>query len=197
MTTTLYWRCGCGKVQLELNAEPWNVVNCHCHSCVASSRFLDEKYTNEEKHTSGLNNGGTSGAFFMPNDVTLLTEDLPLGCLKVGPKGKAIRKYAKCCGTQFGTVTKAFWGLNLSALYKDKEGAEKYAPEQPLHNAMKKFAFDPDQVTEPSSSIAPLGTILQLVGVVINPLGPSTSKEILEKLEVDPSTVEEVPITWE
>eukprot|EP00579_Thalassiosira_antarctica_P020646 CAMPEP_0201966064 /NCGR_PEP_ID=MMETSP0904-20121228/11177_1 /ASSEMBLY_ACC=CAM_ASM_000553 /TAXON_ID=420261 /ORGANISM="Thalassiosira antarctica, Strain CCMP982" /LENGTH=142 /DNA_ID=CAMNT_0048513251 /DNA_START=65 /DNA_END=493 /DNA_ORIENTATION=+ len=135
--------------------------------------------------------------FSCPNDVTLLTEDLPLGCLKVCPKGKAMRTYINCCGTQFGTVLKAFWGLNLNALYEDKEGAEKCIAEQPLHNAMKKFAFDPDQVTEPSSSIAPLGTILQLVGVMTNLLGQSTNKEISEKLEVDPSTVEEVPITWE
>ena len=47
--TMMYWRCGCGKVELEISGEPWSVGNCHCHSCVASSRFLDEKYQGEKR----------------------------------------------------------------------------------------------------------------------------------------------------
>merc|ERR1719183_235801 len=92
----MYWRCGCGKVKLEISGEPWSVGNCHCHSCVASSRFLDEKYQGEKNHTSAIASGGSSGAFFNPNDVKILTEDLPpMGCLKVGKDGKAVRK-CKC-----------------------------------------------------------------------------------------------------
>jgi hypothetical protein len=81
---TIYWRCGCGKVQLELSAEPWSVGNCHCHSCVASSRFLDEKYKDQENYASSIADGGSAGAFFMPNDVKVLTEELPpMGCSRL------------------------------------------------------------------------------------------------------------------
>lgn len=197
--TTLYWKCGCGKVQLELSAEPWSVANCHCHSCVASSMFLDEKYKGEEKHTSAIaKEGGAAVTFFMPNDVTVLTEeDLHLGCLKVGPKGKPARKYVKCCGTQFGVAMKAFWALNRNALYRDREGTQHYVPDQPVGNSMKRFAFDQAKVPEPSASIAPLGEIFTFACVVINPFGQSTKKETMELFEVDASTADEVPITWE
>ena len=88
----MYWRCGCGKVQIEISGEPWSVGNCHCHSCVASSRFIDEKH-NLENHVSGIASGGSAGAFFYPNDVKILTEDIPpFGCVKVGKDGRAVRK---------------------------------------------------------------------------------------------------------
>jgi len=195
---TIYWRCGCGKVQLELSAEPWSVGNCHCHSCVASSRFLDEKYKDQENYASSIADGGSAGAFFMPNDVKVLTEELPpLGCLKVGKDGKAVRKYCKCCGTQFGVVMPQMWALNQNLLYSKKEGSEKYVPKMPVNNVMKKFAFSPEEVPEPAFSIAPIRLIISFVSVIINPFGARTEKDVMEKLEVDTSLVEEVPITWE
>jgi len=65
---------------------------------VASSRFLDEKYKDEANHTSAIADKGSSGAFFNPNDVKILTQDHPpMGCLKVGKDGKAVRKYCNKC----------------------------------------------------------------------------------------------------
>merc|ERR1719183_682681 len=194
----MYWRCGCGKVELEISGEPWSVGNCHCHSCVASSRFLDEKYQGEKNHTSAIASGGSSGAFFNPNDVKILTEELPpMGCLKVGKDGKAVRKYCKCCGTQFGTVMPGFWGLNRNALYTDEEGKEKWIPKKQITNSMMRFSFNPEEVPEPSYSIGPMKTIFGLIVAVINPFGQRTDKEVMKKFDVEASEVEEVPITWE
>lgn len=195
----LWWKCGCGKVKLELSAQPWNVGNCHCHSCVASARFLDQKYNDDKNHVSQIDSGsgGASGAWFMPNEVTVLTKDSELGVLKVGPKGKAVRKYAKCCGSQVGVVHKAFWGLSLTMLYEDGGCTKKYVHGEPLANAMAKFAFEPDKIPEPKYSLGPLRTVFKLLYVVVNPFGPSTEKETLDHFDVDPEKADEVPITWE
>lgn len=196
-TGLLHWECGCGQAQLKLTTEPWNYSCCHCHSCVASTRFIDEKFKDTENHVTGLS---AAGAFFLPNQVELLTpmESFPsLGCVKVGPNGKAVRLYLQCCGTQLGVVHKAFWALNANCLYADEQGTQPYAPKEPKHHMMKKFAFDPEQVPEPNHSTAPLGVILKFVGILVNPFGPTTGKDLLEKFSVDPSSAEEVPITWE
>ena len=198
MMARLYWKCGCGKLQLELDADPFNVSACHCHSCVASSKYLDDKYKDEPNYSSGITNGAAAGAFFMPDALkTAPGGELIIGCLKVGPKGKSIRKYAKCCGTQLGVVEKAFIVLGLNSLYTNQECTDKYVPREPVVNILKKYAFDPEKVPEPSYSIAPLGRTLKFLSVLITPFGPSTEKEILDKFLVDPAEAEEVPITWE
>jgi len=102
----------------------------------------------------------------------------------------------KCCGTQFGTVMPGFWGLNRNALYTDKEGKIQYIPKKQITNAMRRYAFDPEEVPEPSYSIGPMKTIFGLIVAVINPFGQRTDKEVMKRLDVDVSEVEEVPITW-
>ena len=103
----------------------------------------------------------------------------------------------KCCGTQFGTVFPGLFILNRNALYTDKEGEIKYIPEKQVSNAMAKWAFDPEEVPEPSYSIGPIGTMYGLITSLINPFGQRTDKEVMKKFEVEASEVEEVPITWE
>eukprot|EP00984_Skeletonema_dohrnii_P010109 scaffold3930_cov138-Skeletonema_dohrnii-CCMP3373.AAC.2 len=89
------------------------------------------------------------------------------------------------------------WALNRNSLYSNKEGSEMYVPKIPVNNVMKKFAFSPEEVPEPAFSIAPIRSIISFVSVIINPFGARTEKDVMEKLEVDTSLVEEVPITWE
>ena len=198
MSTKLYWKCGCGNLQLELGADPFNVVSCHCHSCVASSMYLDKKYKGKPNYSSGIVNGAASGGFCMPDALLAVSDgELNLGSLRVGPKGKSLRKYAKCCGTQIGVVEKAFITLGLNSLYTNKECTDKYVPREPVANCMKKYAFDPEKVPEPSYSFAPVGAMLKFLAVLINPFGPSTRKDILDKFAVDHAEAEEVPITWE
>lgn len=194
----LYWKCGCGKLQLELGADPFSVCSCHCHSCVASSKYLDNKYKGKPNYSSGIVNGAAAGGFFTPDALLAVSDgELNLGCLRVGPKGKSVRKYAKCCGTQLGVVEKAFIALGLNSLYTNKECTDKYIPREPVVNVMKKYAFDPEKVPEPSYSVAPLLGILKFLAVLINPFGPSTKQEILDKFAVNHTEAEEVPITWE
>ena len=90
-----------------------------------------------------------------------------------------------------------FWGLNRNALYTDEEGKEKWIPKKQITNSMKRFSFNPEEVPEPSYSIGPMKTIFGLIVAVINPFGQRTDKEVMKRLEVDVSEVEEVPITWE
>lgn len=196
--TSLTWKCGCGKLRLKLSGEPWATPNCHCHSCVASSRFIDEKHSDMKDHTTAIVDGGVAIVFFMPDQVVPSTELSPelFGCVKVGPKGKANRLYAKCCGTQVGAVHPAFWALNRNAVYNE-DGVTKYAPAEAPLNVMTRFAFDPKKVPDPSVSISTAGDIFKFAGVMLNPFGPCVDKEVLKKVAADTQTAEEVPITWE
>jgi hypothetical protein len=45
--------------------------------------------------------------------------------------------------------------------------------------------------------IAPVGAFVKFAKVLLNPFAPSTDKDILQKVAVDPATAVEVPITWE
>ncbi|KAL3907149.1 MAG: hypothetical protein SGILL_008989, partial [Bacillariaceae sp.] len=197
---TLYWKCGCGKLQLKIHGEPWSTAVCHCHSCVATCRFIDEKYADVKDHVSGLLEGGSFGGFFKPNQITLLSEDLDdfpeLGITKVGPKGKAVRKYVKCCGTRVGAVAKPFWCLNGNCLYEDAAHTKKYAPSRSILHCQKNNSFDPEKVPPQAYGLAPISEILYLLGVLINPFGPSTDPSTLEKFDVDAETADVVPITW-
>ena len=161
------------------------------------ARFLDAKNSNNEKATSGLYKEGARGSFFYPNQILQVSEDLPeIKVTKVGDKGKAVRRYLACCGTPLGTVEKPFWALNANCLYVDREATQQYNPDNTVHT-MKKFSFDPTRVPDEAYTIAPITDILRLLGVMINPFGPSTDAELLDKFQVDADTAEVVPITWE
>lgn len=187
---------------MKLTGEPIVVPNCHCHSCVAASKFIDEKHGDHKDHISGIDQGGSAGAMFKPNQVEAITELSPelFGCVKVGPKGKSVRKYVKCCGTQFGVAHPAFWGLNRNAMFEnnDDEGTTtKYVPAQAPVNGMKKYAFDPDSVPEPSVNMAKAGDMFKFMGLMLNPFGQRINKDVLATVTLDDDVAEEVPITWE
>jgi hypothetical protein len=195
---SLVWKCGCGKTQLKLKGEPWLVVNCCCRSCVASARFLDEKHSKNQDHTSGLVDGRAPFSFFQPDDLEEVTELSPelFGCLKVGPKGHTNRQYVKCCGTQFGLAMSGFWVLNRNAVY-EQDGTTTYVPVETPVNTMKKYDFNPEAVPEPSSNMMPCGHIFKIMSVVMNPCGASIDKDVIKKMSADPASADEVPITWE
>ena len=198
--STLYWKCGCGKLKLKIDGEPFFNAACHCHSCVASSRFLDEKYSSKKDHVSASVEDGSFGGFFKPDQIEVLAENLPdLGILKVGPKGKAVRKYVECCGTLVGAVEKPFWCLNGSCLYQDAECSKNYEPSssRPIVHCQKSNSFDPSKVPAEAYRLAPFSSIMYLLWVLINPLGPSTDPDTLEKFAVDAEKADVVPITWE
>eukprot|EP00339_Tiarina_fusa_P019216 CAMPEP_0117046898 /NCGR_PEP_ID=MMETSP0472-20121206/32420_1 /TAXON_ID=693140 ORGANISM="Tiarina fusus, Strain LIS" /NCGR_SAMPLE_ID=MMETSP0472 /ASSEMBLY_ACC=CAM_ASM_000603 /LENGTH=201 /DNA_ID=CAMNT_0004759411 /DNA_START=48 /DNA_END=653 /DNA_ORIENTATION=- len=195
---SLVWKCGCGKTKLKLKGEPFLVANCCCHSCVAAARFLDEKHSSVKDHTSGLIDGLAPFSFFKPNQVELDTELSPelFGCVKVGPKGKPQRQYVKCCGTQFGSAMSACWGLNRNAVF-EQDGETKFVPAATPVNIMKKYAFNPEDIPEPSSNMMPFGDMFKVMSIMMNPFGPSVDKAVLQKVTADPTSAEEVPVTWE
>ena len=192
---TLTFKCACGGVQAKLQGEPFAIFNCHCHSCVASARFIDAKHTDDKKGTSGIRDKGSGMALYKPNKVeftTPITADTFAAC-KVGDKGKNGRSYTKCCHTQAIFCISKFIAFNSNCLFNDD--GSLYQPEKPIQNTMKDFAFEPSEVPEPKSNmIPPMSLLLPMMGTMMNPFGPKVKdKNLFANLE----TAEVVPITWE
>mmetsp|Transcript_14603 Transcript_14603/g.29987 ORF Transcript_14603/g.29987 Transcript_14603/m.29987 type:complete len:202 (-) Transcript_14603:126-731(-) len=201
MTRTL--KCGCGAFQAKIKGDSVASFNCHCHSCVAASRFIDERHGDilNNGHTSALDyTGGCAVSVHWISNVDFIGDSDPLdrlGYVKVGEKGTIPRYYTKCCGTQIITLVQGYLhcGLNRNAVYE--EDGEKYAPAVAPVNIMAKSAFNPAVVPNPKSDFAPLGLIFKFIPLfTLGSLGIGKSKV---KFNTSPemSKAEVVPITWE
>ncbi|KAL7526472.1 hypothetical protein ACHAXR_001506 [Thalassiosira sp. AJA248-18] len=192
MSPPYTFKCTCGQTQIKLSQEPVTVFCCHCHSCVASCKFVDAK---GDAKTSGIleDNGGSACAVFSPSAVDFTSKpDAGLGAVIVGEKGKNARCYAKCCNTLIGFNIPKTMALNFNGMYN--EDGSKYQPPDPIKNWMKKHAFDPSKVPEPSYSMGPFLVICSFMMNMLNPFG-AKFEEL--PMQVDEKEYEVVPITWE
>lgn len=197
MTVTRTWTCKCGEIKANLKGEPVLNFRCHCHSCVAAARFIEEK--TEGKGTSILHpdGGGACASPYAGHQVHFCT---PLSTEEGKSKlkfvryenGKAWRCYTTCCGSQMTNCI--FPGLvvfNRNGI-KNADGTP-YEPPHEVLNIQKANAFDPEAVPEPSHNTGPTSYTYKFLWPVVNPF----SKKIkTSELFPDSSEAAIVPMTW-
>jgi hypothetical protein len=201
------WKCKCGDFQLKLHNEPYYDVQCSCHSCVASARYIDEHHGKDKGQSSLVNDGLCSqmSCYFM-TDIEFVTEtpEDKMGYVKVGEDdGGIVRSYTKCCGTQvFWTGAKfpgPFRNINRNNCIYNADGS-KYEPANPIGTVMVRFSFDPDAIPEPKYSIGPVGGMtIPYIGRMLGYMlfGIGKGREDDKTFFIHPKDVEEiVPITW-
>lgn len=183
--------------------------NCHCHSCTSASRFITENHPEGTTQLSDItNNTGSAMSVYNLKD-TIFVEGSPqdnFGYVKVGEKGKAVRSYTKCCGTQAFTsgmpVPISYRHFNRNCIYN--EDGTKYIPDDPVPNIMLSYAFvDPSVISAetPKYNYIPLSLLGLLVPDMIKTmLGLSDMGKMANEpaMFFKPEDVDEiVPITWE
>lgn len=203
-TKTLICRCACGKFQAKLTGLPQGSAVCHCHSCVAAGKFIDDKF--HGTNTSVLKNGGAFVVTFPASRINFITPDLSnvaaqndmLGFVKIGEKGSPFRAYTKCCGTQIFTLVErnlsTYCGFNGNCIYEEDGVTPFRIGEEPV-NIMAKFAFDPKAVPDPKVNYVTLQVAFNIVKNILNPFAEKFKDEAIFANEN--STVDTVPITWE
>ncbi|CAB9514694.1 expressed unknown protein [Seminavis robusta] len=210
-STSMLFKCKCESVQFELSGEPLLDGNCHCHSCVACCRYVDEKH-NKGGGTTGIVNHGAAFTFFKPDQLVKYTvadsvkrEDNNnngvLGAVKVGDSGKNMRLFTTCCGTMVGFALPKMIGLNrncITVVNDNDNNNDPYQPADPIMNWRKNDAFDPSIVPEPSHKMVPISTMFSFMMPMMNPFGPKFDpKDENQKMffpELDKAEI--VEITW-
>ena len=181
-------------------------LSCHCHSCVASARFIDDKQLGG---TSIIKDHGVHQVVYMANDIEFSSPNLSdttsmdlVGFVKVGPLGKVLRVYTKCCGTAIGHLEPKFAFLNANCIF-EADGSKWLAPNV-IPNIMASHAFDKEVIPEPKYGMAPFSLIVQFLpvfGALLNPFATKfpTSHDALfcDKKLMPEDKVEVVPVTWE
>lgn len=197
----LTFRCKCGAVQADISGKLYAESNCHCHSCVAAAKFVENKPDFDGFSALRNSNGGFAYVLVKGKDINF-TSDITseevqkrFDYVKVGEKGKMARTYCKECGTVLGIFAKNFAFLNRNCIF-DNTGAD-YVPSSPVLNIMKKHAFEPDKVPEPSAATFPLSGMLPLIPIMWGFGRRVAAKDAAIYAGKDLSKVEVVPITWE
>ena len=199
------WKCQCGDVQLRLTGEPILNLRCHCHSCVACARYIDEKYNHNGTSMIHSCGGGVCASPYAAGQVKVLTPlstsdpssdgdtSSKLKFVRVGENGRIWRSYTTCCGTQLANMAKpGMIVLNRNAIYN--QDGTKYEPREIPLNINKKHAFDPDSVPKPSHDVAPPSVAFKFVKNIANPFG-ARFKDVPELFPaVD--AVEVMPVSW-
>ncbi|KAL9180592.1 hypothetical protein ACHAXT_011045 [Thalassiosira profunda] len=196
----LLFKCKCGAVQADIKGKLVEDCNCHCHSCVAAARHVESKP--EFDGFSALNNeGGFAYAVVKGKNINFTTDiqseeaSKNIDYVKVGPKGKMARTYCKGCGTVLGGFQKNFAFLNRHAIFH-QDGTPYFPPKTPI-NIMKKHAFDPAKVPEPSVQTFSLLGVFPFIPLLLGFGGKVAPKDSALYAGKDMSKVEVVPITWE
>ena len=205
MSKQLTFKCKCGKVEASILNDFAAEFNCHCHSCVASARFVEAKPT--FNGYSGLidSDGGFAYAIVKGKDIDFTSDIMSeeamknIDFVKVGETGKVARAYCKGCGTLLGGFQKNVAFLNRNCMF-DQSGSP-YKPTKSVMNIMKKHAFEPDKVPDPSAAIMPFRAMLTFVPLMIGFGGGNVADKDSALLrhagKKELSGLEVVPITWE
>ena len=117
-----------------------------------------------------------------------------IGFVKVGENGKLLRSFCTQCGTMLGGFQNNYCVFNRNAIY-NKDGSV-YRPVGRVNNVMRKHAFDPSKVPEPSHAYVPFGFFAAFVPLLMG-FGGKKNANNVARLSKDLSKVEVVPITWE
>ena len=199
------WECHCGTIKVKLTGEPILTLWCHCHSCIASARLIEERTKSHKDRISVIHEetGGACASPYAASQIEFLT---PLSSskdgksllkfVKVGEKGSAWRCYTTCCGSQMTQVVFPKMIVFNTNGIKNKDGS-KYVPPPTVYNTNAQHAFDPPSVPEPKVGTMRLiyYTFQFMWNGLINPMGKKlTEKELFPDNNSD---VEVVPITWE
>eukprot|EP00547_Thalassionema_nitzschioides_P002378 CAMPEP_0194199618 /NCGR_PEP_ID=MMETSP0156-20130528/573_1 /TAXON_ID=33649 /ORGANISM="Thalassionema nitzschioides, Strain L26-B" /LENGTH=233 /DNA_ID=CAMNT_0038924541 /DNA_START=66 /DNA_END=767 /DNA_ORIENTATION=- len=192
------WECSCGKIKANLKGEPLAQFNCHCHSCVAASEFIDNKQLGG---LSCRNSTGGAAVMMYPSNRVEFTTDLSengeslLQFITVDEKGVPYRCYTKCCGSQMNNAIfpqliafNANGVLNLDGNKHDRGD---------VTNIRASFAFDEEKVPERKHKTDPAGVLFGLIIRLMNPFHPKKFDKRYKELFPDKSETETVPITWE
>ena len=189
------FKCQCGKVEFCITGDPFAQLNCHCHYCVGSQRFLETKAKGEPSETLQSMNVD----FFTPHQLDFSSANLSanlIGNLKVN-KNPPSRKYATCCHTFVAIVPpfNKFICINRDGIYNSDGSKYEPSSQAVILNAHKKNSFDPESVPEPSVDGTYYGLLPSLLLKMFNPFGP----KFTEKALIGDSTqvVEQIPITWD
>eukprot|EP01082_Thalassiosira_pseudonana_P014024 g11788.t1 g11788 contig6:592701-593303(+) len=199
---TLTFKCKCGAVEAKIQGAPIGMTNCHCHSCVASAKFVDAKGdgTSQLLEAKEGEDQGAAIALFKGNIVDFVTDlktdgaKSKIGFCKVGEKAKFARSFCTGCNTMLGSFLPKGCIVNRNLL--TNEDGTPFQPENKIVHIMKKYAFEPEKVPEPSSNMVPIG----MVFTTFIPLIAWGGKKVLENKALyceDLATAEVVPITWE
>mmetsp|Transcript_4663 Transcript_4663/g.9961 ORF Transcript_4663/g.9961 Transcript_4663/m.9961 type:complete len:198 (+) Transcript_4663:58-651(+) len=197
MTKEITFKCKCGDIELRIQGKMTH-INCHCHSCVASVKCVEAKEGFDG--ISGLDHDGAAFTLVRgtnveyPTDMSTDEARSKIGFVKVGEKGPHPRCYCTKCHTFVGAVAPSFVLLNRNALFN--EDGSKFVAEGPVQNIMKKHAFDPSKVPEPSSSTAPFGLMMTFFPLIMG-FGKKKGAKNAAFFPEDMAKVEVVPITWE
>jgi hypothetical protein len=154
-------------------------------------RFIDEKHGG--KGRSAIVGHGTANSVFAASALEF-PKDIAgkLSFVKVGDKGKVIRSYTNCCGTQCSNCIFPRMCVMIRTGIYEADGTTPFAPE--VFNGNAKYAFDPSIVPEPKMDTVPYSFMFSFVKAIVNPFAAKFQQT---ELFPDVSTVEAVPITWE
>ncbi|KAL7460221.1 hypothetical protein ACHAXS_000685 [Conticribra weissflogii] len=197
MAKIVTFKCTCGAIEARIHGKLTHLT-CHCHSCVASVRCIEAKEGFDG--ISALENDGVAYTAMRGTQVDY-TSDMStdesrskVGFVKVGDNGKLARCYCTKCGTTIGAVCPSFCFFNRNALHNDD--GSKFVPNRPVKNVMKKHAFDPSKVPEPSCSTVPLEMAFTFIPMMFG-FGKKKDAQNDAFFPKDMAKVEVVPITWE
>eukprot|EP00591_Stephanopyxis_turris_P000459 CAMPEP_0195523576 /NCGR_PEP_ID=MMETSP0794_2-20130614/22832_1 /TAXON_ID=515487 /ORGANISM="Stephanopyxis turris, Strain CCMP 815" /LENGTH=163 /DNA_ID=CAMNT_0040653599 /DNA_START=66 /DNA_END=554 /DNA_ORIENTATION=+ len=161
MTVERTWACKCGEIKVKLTGEPILSFRCHCHSCVGAAQFIEEKTNKSGIPIIHENGGGVCACPYAASQLEFLSElsssdgTSKLKFVRVGDKGKALRSYTTCCGTQMTNfILPGLIVFNQNGI-KNADGSS-FESAKPVLNIEAYHAFDPSTVPEPKHATHPV-----------------------------------------
>jgi hypothetical protein len=203
------WKCACEQIRFKLEGAPICTVNCHCHSCVASERYVRAKGGNGTSSfvDPGTNDGIAVAGYYLSKVIPLTDMSASsLGFVQGGAAGKVVRTYTKCCNTMCvsgggSAYPVAFRPFNRNCIY-NTDGT-LYDAGKKVVNIQAKHSFHPRNVPAPRHSTLPFKEKVKVVGGMCAksrfcccPSGFGDNADELAFVKNPRDVTEIVPITW-
>lgn len=191
-------KCKCGAFEATFLSDPRIVFNCHCHSCVAACKTIEDKEGFAGTSIKSDESGGAATAIWKSNSTTITKADASkIDFVKVGENGKGARPYCTECKTVlFLNFAPSWCAPNRNAL-TETEGGKAFEPKGAVPNINCKYAFDKNAVPDPKYSTIPFGMLFKFVPLVAGLGCDGSNAKEKALIPQDMSKVEVVPITWE